>query len=160
MGRCRFPSNRSNLGVARDGVEGCLLAATRSRHPTHQLGQTGRSIESINLALQGQGKVLHVKTDSVCLYHWISDTLTRKARVRTKAASEMLIRRPLSTLKELVKEYMSARPALKFKPRRGNAFRASHQVSENSELFKKLDPGAQFQWERISSKRVQNGTHL
>ena len=46
---------------------------------------------------------------------------------------------------------MSARPALKFKPRRGNAFRASHQVSENSELFKKLDPGAQFQWERISS---------
>ena len=33
---------------------------------------------------------------------------------------------------------------------KGNTFRASHQVSENSELFKKLDPGAQFQWERIS----------
>ena len=31
------------------------------------------------------------------------------------------------------------------------AFRTSRQVSENSELFKKLDPGAQFQWERISS---------
>ena len=46
---------------------------------------------------------------------------------------------------------MSARPALKFKPRRDNAFRTSRQVSENSELFKKLDPGAQFQWERISS---------
>ena len=46
---------------------------------------------------------------------------------------------------------MSVRSALKFKPRRGNAFRASRQVSENSELFKKLDPGAQFQWERISS---------
>ena len=46
---------------------------------------------------------------------------------------------------------MSARPALKFKPRRGNVFCASRQVSENSELFKKLDPGAQFQWERISS---------
>ena len=36
------------------------------------------------------------------------------------------------------------------KPRRGNAFRASRQVSENSELFKKLDPGVQFQWELIS----------
>ena len=46
---------------------------------------------------------------------------------------------------------MSARPALKFKLRRGNAFRASCQVSENSELFKKLYPGTQFQWERISS---------
>ena len=46
---------------------------------------------------------------------------------------------------------MSARPALKFKPRRGNTFRANRQVSENSELFKKLEPGAQFQWEQISS---------
>ena len=42
-------------------------------------------------------------------------------------------------------------PALKFKPRRDNAFRTSRQVSENSELFKKLDPGTQFQWERIFS---------
>ena len=29
--------------------------------------------------------------------------------------------------------------------------RTRSQVIENSELFKKLDPGAQFQWERISS---------
>ena len=38
-----------------------------------------------------------------------------------------------------------------FKPTRGNAFRASHLLSEKLELFKKLDPGAQFQSERISS---------
>ena len=46
---------------------------------------------------------------------------------------------------------MSARPALKFKPKRGNAFHTSRKVSENSELFKKLNPDTQFQWERISS---------
>ena len=40
---------------------------------------------------------------------------------------------------------------LVLKPRRGNAFRASHQESENSELFKELNPGTQFQRERISS---------
>ena len=34
---------------------------------------------------------------------------------------------------------------------KGNAFRTSRQVSENSESFKKLDPGTQFQWEQISS---------
>ena len=44
---------------------------------------------------------------------------------------------------------MSARPALKFKPNKSNAFCASRQVSENSELFKKLEHGAQ--WERICS---------
>ena len=46
---------------------------------------------------------------------------------------------------------MSAWLALKSKPRRGNAFRASRQVSENSEWFKKIDPGAQFLREKISS---------
>ena len=59
---------------------------------------------------------------------------------------------------------MAARPALKSKPRRGNAFRASCQVSENSELFKKLDPSAQFQWERISSavqsRRLLRGSEV
>ena len=45
MGRCQFPSNRSSLGVAQDGVGGCLLAATWSRHLTHQLNRTRCHIE-------------------------------------------------------------------------------------------------------------------
>ena len=53
--------------------------------------------------------------------------------------------------KPLLQQAHSGMSALKFKPSRGNAFCASRQVNENSELFKKLDPGAQFQWERISS---------
>ena len=48
-------------------------------------------LKGINLALQWGVKVLHVRTDSLCVYHWVSDTLSGKARVRTKAASEMLI---------------------------------------------------------------------
>ena len=67
------------------------------------LAELDAALKDINLALLWQGKVLHVKMDSVCVYHWISDS--GKARVRTKAANEMLIRRRLSTLKELVKEY-------------------------------------------------------
>ena len=49
---------------------------------------------------------------------------------------------------------MYARPALKFKPRKGNPFRANCQVSKNSELFKKPEHGTQFQWERTSSSRA------
>ena len=37
--------------------------------------------------------------------HAPSDTLTGRTRVRTKAATEMLIRRWLNTLKKLVEEY-------------------------------------------------------
>ena len=46
---------------------------------------------------------------------------------------------------------MSAKLTLRFKPKRGNAFRESHQVNENSELFKKPKTGALFQWEQTSS---------
>ena len=69
------------------------------------LAKLDTALKCISLALQWQGKVLHVKRDSVCVYHWISETLTGKAHVHTKAASEMLIRRWLSTYKELVKKY-------------------------------------------------------
>ena len=41
----------------------------------------------------------------VRLHHWVSDTLTGRTRVRTKAATEMLIRRRLNTLKKPVEEY-------------------------------------------------------
>ena len=61
-------------------------------------------LKGINLALQGRVKKLHMRTDSLYVYHWVSDSLTRKARVRTKTASEILIRR-LGTIKKLADGY-------------------------------------------------------
>ena len=61
--------------------------------------------EGINLALHWKASVIHLWTDSACVHRWISDTLSGKARVWTKAASEMLIRWRLRTLQELAAEY-------------------------------------------------------
>ena len=61
--------------------------------------------KGINLAFQRQSKVLHVKKDSVCMHHWVSDTLTWRTQVHTRVATEMLIKRQLNTLKKLVEEY-------------------------------------------------------
>ena len=69
------------------------------------LAELDAVLKGINLALQWQCKLLRVKTDSVCVHHWVSDTLTRRTWVHTKAATEMLIRRQLNTLKKLMKEY-------------------------------------------------------
>ena len=44
-------------------------------------------------------------TDSVTVHRWISAPLTGKARLKTKAAGEMLIRRCLNTLKAICEEY-------------------------------------------------------
>ena len=48
------------------------------------------------------------------------------------------------------KSGMSAKHALQAQSWRANAFQASRQVSKNLELFKKLEPGTQIHWERIS----------
>ena len=62
-------------------------------------------IKGINLAILWKTTTLHLFTDSACVHKWISDILTGKARVRTKAASETLIQRRLDNIIKLVKEY-------------------------------------------------------
>lgn len=43
------------------------------------LAELDAMLKGVNLALQWQIKTLHVKTDSVCVSHWVSDTLTVRA---------------------------------------------------------------------------------
>ena len=62
-------------------------------------------IKGVNLALCWGLEELHLKTDSLTVYHWISDALSRKARLKTKAVSEMLIRRRIGIFQDIVNEY-------------------------------------------------------
>ena len=80
-----------------------LRPAKDSQHIN--LAELDAVIKGMNLAILWKTTTLHLFTDSACVHEWISDTLTGKARVRTKAASEMLIRRRLDTITKLVKEY-------------------------------------------------------
>lgn len=81
---------------------------TRLRHDdaTHiNMAELDAVVKGINMAIMWNMKKLHLCTDSLTVYHWVSDTLTGKAQVKTKASSEILIRRRLSTLKSLMEEY-------------------------------------------------------
>ena len=69
------------------------------------LAELDAVVKGVNLALQCQAKRLHLHTDSLCLYYWVSDMLTGKAKIHTKATNEILIRQRLNTLKSLVSEY-------------------------------------------------------
>lgn len=57
------------------------------------LAELDAILKAVNMALMWEAMILHLFTDSVCVHKWIMDTLMGKARVCTKAASEMLIRR-------------------------------------------------------------------
>ena len=69
------------------------------------LAELDAVLKGINMALMWEATILHIHTDFACMHKWVTDTLTGKARVRTRAASEMLIRRWLDALASLVKEY-------------------------------------------------------
>ena len=69
------------------------------------LAELDATLKGVNLALQWQARVLHIVMDSACMHQWITDALSGKARLTTKASCEMLIRRRLATLVETIKEY-------------------------------------------------------
>ena len=90
--------------------DGAIIEGASWLRPVHadkhiNLAELDAVLRGINLALHWKASVIHLRTDSACVHRWISDTLSGKARVRTKAASEMLIKRRLSTLQELAAEY-------------------------------------------------------
>ena len=69
------------------------------------LTELDTTVKGLNLALQLQARTVHLHTDSVCIYHWLTDVLTGRARVKTKATSKMLVQRRLMILLQLICEY-------------------------------------------------------
>ena len=63
------------------------------------------ALKGLNVAVAWGMTSIRLMTDSVTVHRWIFDTLTGKARLKTKAAGEMLICRRLNTLKAICKEY-------------------------------------------------------
>ena len=82
-----------------------LVGFDRKMMQNLHLAELDATLKGVKLAIQWQAKGVHIVTDSACTYRWITDALTGKARLTTKASSEMLIRRRLATMAETIKEY-------------------------------------------------------
>ena len=98
--------------LATSGVVECngVVADASWLQPVHEnkhicLAELDVVLWCSNLALQWKAKTIYLQTDSACVHHWVSDTLSRQTRVHTKAPSEILIRCWVATLRELATEY-------------------------------------------------------
>ena len=69
------------------------------------LSELDAVLRGVNLAVAWKMKRLALMTDSRTVYHWMTDALSGRSRLKTKAASEMLIRRRLETIKTVISEY-------------------------------------------------------
>ena len=90
-------------------MNGCIIEDAcwlRKNPETHvNLAELDAVVRGINLSLAWNLKKVTVMTDSKTVYHWLTDALSGRARIKTKAASELLIRRRLETVKSLCDEY-------------------------------------------------------
>ena len=62
-------------------------------------------LKGVNLALKWKLKKIELKTDSVTVHGWVSTVITEEKRVRTKGAAEMVVKRRLGILRDLINEF-------------------------------------------------------
>uniref|UniRef100_A0A5S6R1G3 RNase H domain-containing protein n=1 Tax=Trichuris muris TaxID=70415 RepID=A0A5S6R1G3_TRIMR len=96
------------LGVALEVGDAIAEDASWLRQDDAQhinMAELDAVIRGLNLALTWKMTTIELMTDSSTVYRWITDGLSGKARLRTKAASEMLIRRRTSTVLSLAEDY-------------------------------------------------------
>lgn len=83
--------------------DACWLRRDECAHIN--MAELDAALKGINLVIPWGVKTVKLMTDSRTVYHWLSDAISGKARVKTKAAGEMLIRRRLETIRSTVEEY-------------------------------------------------------
>ena len=81
----------------------CYLPSDESAHIN--MVEMDAALKGLNLTVAWGMTRIRLMTDSATIHRWISDTLTGKSRLKTKAAGEMLICRRLNTLKVICEEY-------------------------------------------------------
>ena len=84
--------------------DACWLHSTNNGQHIN-LAELDAMMKGLNLTLQWQARIVHLHTDSECIYHWLTNALMGRARVRTKAASKMLVQKRLTILQQLIREY-------------------------------------------------------
>ncbi|KAK4322347.1 hypothetical protein Pmani_006904 [Petrolisthes manimaculis] len=95
------------LGVVIE-IDGCIIEDAcwlRKDDSAHiNMAELDAVVRGLNLVLAWQMKEVEILTDSSTVFRWISDSLSGRSRVKTKAASEMLIRRRIGLVTSLVEE--------------------------------------------------------
>jgi len=88
-------------GVMEDA---CWLRPDGSAADHINMAELDAAIRGLNLAIAWGAREVDLRTDSAAVHRWISDALSGRARLRTRAAGEMLIRRRVGIIRQLVEE--------------------------------------------------------
>lgn len=87
-------------------VEDAAWLRKKSDHLHINVSELEAVGRGINLAIMWGFKTFTVATDSKTVLSWLDNTVDGRDRVRTKGAAQMLIKRRLMVIKEIIKEYI------------------------------------------------------
>lgn len=82
MGRCKLSCYRVLLECGGTVVEDTCLLRPEKDSQHINLAELDAIIKRVNLAILWKVIILHLFTDPACVHKWVSDALTRRARVR------------------------------------------------------------------------------
>lgn len=89
---------------AGDAIEdACWLRRDETAHIN--MAELDAAVRGVNLAIVWGMRCVELRTDSSTVHRWIGDALSGRARLRTKAHGEMIIRRRIDMVKQLVDEF-------------------------------------------------------
>ncbi|XP_045105180.1 uncharacterized protein LOC123500556 [Portunus trituberculatus] len=80
--------------------DACWIRRDESSHIN--MAELDAAVRGVNLAIAWGMRTIDLRTDSATVYRWIDDALSGRARLRTKAHGEMLIRRRVDVIRQLV----------------------------------------------------------
>ena len=83
--------------------DACWLRRDETAHIN--MAELDAAVRGLNLAIAWGMRCVELVTDSSTVHRWISDALSGRARLRTKAHGEMVIRRRIDLVKQLVDEF-------------------------------------------------------
>ena len=86
-------------------VEDAFWMRPEAAASTHiNMAELDAAVKGVNLAIAWGMRAVELRTDSATVHRWIDDALSGRARLRTKANSEMLIRRRVDLIRQLADE--------------------------------------------------------
>lgn len=96
------------VGVALE-IEGDIVEDATWLRPKDDSAHINRAeldaaLRGINMALQWGRRKLTLITDSATVYGWLQSVINKTRNIKTRALSEVLIRRRLDTIQEIIKE--------------------------------------------------------
>lgn len=89
-----------------DGIveDACWLRSDDSAALHINMAELDAAVRGINMAIAWGVRIIDLRTDSATVHKWVDDALSGRARLRTKAQAEMLIRRRVDIIRQLVDE--------------------------------------------------------